>query len=175
MIAMPIDFLPTLPVALSLAACSAFPVLLISLSHGPARVSAPGRRFVVAAGLTVGLWVGLMLVPATPDAVDVVAGGLLLVTTLLAGFTLWTLVAWGFTLSMLLALGRSGRPLTLNEWVADYTGGRPLSAFARDRLGVLTRLGLADVRGDRVVMAPGRGRLVARVAAVLRRTFGLPS
>ena len=140
---MSIDFAPSLTIALSLTACGLLPVYVLILSHGPWKVSAPGRRFIVAAGATVVTWAGLMAVPAEPALPDVVAGGLLLITALLAGFTVWTLVAWGFTLSMLLTLARAGRPLALDEWVTGYTGGKPIDAFSRDRLGVLLRLGLA--------------------------------
>ena len=115
-----------------------------------------------------------MFIPDSPDPVDVLAGALLLFTALLAGFTLWTLVAWGFTLSMLLTLARSDRPLSLEEWIIRYTNGKPLTAFARDRLGVLFRLGLATSREGRVVMTPHRGRFVARIAGLLRFTLGLP-
>src|SRR5262245_11072429 len=107
---MPIDFIPTLPVALSLAAVALLPVLLLALSHGLLKVTAPGRRFVLSAALTWCAWLAAMIGSA-PDATELVTGGLLLAAATLAGFTLWTLVAWGFTLSMLLALYRAGRSL----------------------------------------------------------------
>jgi hypothetical protein len=171
---MTIDFLPSPPVAVSLAACGCLPVLLLVLSHGPAKVPAPGKRFVLAAGLTWGAWVAAALA-LEPDAVELLTGTLLLATATLAGFTLWTLVAWGFTLTMLLTLNRAGKPLTVDEWALAYTGGKPLEAFARDRLGVLLRLGLAEVRGSEVAMTPRRGRAFARIVAGLRRLFGLPT
>lgn len=170
---MPVDLVPSPPVALSLAACAALPAVLLALSHGPARVAAPGRRFVLAAGLTWGGWLAATLA-ADPAWVDLLTGALLLATATLAGFTLWTLVAWGFTLTMLAALDRAGRPLTVDEWAMAYTGGRPLDAFARDRLGVLLKFGLAELRGGEVVMTPGRGRLFAKGVAALRKLFGLP-
>lgn len=171
---MTVDFVPTPAVAVSLVACVLLPVFLLSLSHGSLRVAAPGRRFVLAAGLTWVAWLAT-LTGTAPDAVDFVTGAMLLATATLAGFTLWTLVAWGFTVSMLLALSRAGEPLTLEEWALAYTRGKPLDAFARDRLGVLFKLGLATERGGQVVMTPGRGRLFAVGAAVLRKLFGLPA
>jgi hypothetical protein len=169
---MTIDFVPTLPVAVSLAACASLPVSLLALSHGPLKVAAPGKRFVLAAAVA---WVAWLAATAAtrPDWVELVTGALLLATATLAGFTLWTLVAWGFTVSMLLALARAGRPLTADEWVLAHTRGEPLAAFAEDRLGVLLRLGLAEVRGGRVVMTPRRGRAFAKCAAALRKLFGL--
>lgn len=170
---MPVDFVPSAPVALSLAACALLPGVLLALSRGPARVAAPGRRFVVATGLTWAAWLAAMIA-IVPGWVDLSTGALLLATATLSGFTLWTLVAWGFTLSMLLALARGGRPLTAAEWALATTRGRPLDVFARDRLGVLLALGLARVEGGRVVMTPARGRFVARAARTLRFLFGLP-
>jgi hypothetical protein len=172
--AMPIDFIPTLPVALSLAAVVLLPAFLLALSHGPLKVTAPGRRFVLSAALMWVAWLAAMLGTA-PGAVELVTGGLLLATATLAAFTLWTLVAWGFTLSMLLALRRAGRPLTADEWARAYTRGKPPGAFARDRLCVLLKLGLAEVHGYVVVMTPGRGRVFARITVFLRGLFGLPT
>jgi hypothetical protein len=170
---MGVDFVPTVPVALSLAACALLPGTLLALSHGPGKVAAPGRRFVLATALTWLAWAVAALAVA-PGWVELLTGALLLATATLVGFTLWTLVAWGFTLSMLLALARAGRPLTVEAWALEYTRGKPLAAFARVRLGVLFALGLAEVRGGAVVMTPRRGRLFANAAAALRRLFGLP-
>ncbi len=169
---MTVDIIPTAAVALSLVACGLLPVFLLSLSHGVLKVAAPGRRFVLAASLTWGAWFATL--PATaPNAVELVTSVLLLATATLAGFTLWTLVAWGFTVSMLLALNRSSEPLTVDEWALEYTRGKPLDAFARDRLGVLFKLGLAESRGGDVVMTPFRGKMFARCAGTLRNLFGL--
>jgi hypothetical protein len=163
-----------LPVALSLIACVLLPVALLALSHGPLKVPAPGKRFVVATAVVWAAWVAAM-VAVRPDSVELVTGGLLLATATLAGFTLWTLVAWGFTVSMLLALSRADRPLTVDGWALAYTRGKPLAAFARDRLGVLLKLGLAEVRGGEVVMTPRRGRVFAKAATAFRNLFGLPT
>jgi hypothetical protein len=170
---MPVDFIPTLPVALSLLACGCLPIVLLAVSHGPSRVAAPGRRFVLAIGIVWVAWLAAMLA-SSPEWVDLLSGMLLLATATLAGFTLWTLVAWGFTVSMLLALDRAGRPLSVEEWGLAYTRGKPLEAFTRDRLGVLFTLGLAEIRGADVAMTPVRGRALARIAVLLRVLFGLP-
>ena len=167
-----IDFVPSLPVAFSLGSCALLPLALLVLSHWPLKVTAPGQRFVLAAVAMWTAWLAAMIV-CVPDLVDAVTGGLLLATTTLACFTLWTLIAWGFTLSMLLTLHRAGRPLQMDDWVAAYTRGKSLEAFALDRLGVLFKLGLAKMRDGKVVMTPGRGRVIARLAVLLRKLFGL--
>ena len=171
---MAVDFIPTLPVAQSLAACVLLPVALLAMSHGPLKVRAPGRRFVLAASVVWAAWLFTMIA-VRPDWVELVTGALLLATATLAGFTLWTLVAWGFTVSMLLALARADRPLTVDGWALAYTRGKPLAAFAEDRLGVLLKLGLAEIRGGDVVMTPHRGRVFAKAATAFRKLFGLPT
>jgi hypothetical protein len=169
---MPIEFVTSMPVALSLFACAMSPIVLLALSHAPLKVSGPGQRFVAATAVTWTAWFGA-IVAIAPGWVDLLTGAMLLAAATVAGFTLWTLVAWGFTLSMLLSLNRAGRPLSLEEWSQAYANGRPLGTFARDRLGVLFGLGLAELRGDEVIMTPVRGRVVARVTSVLRNLFGL--
>jgi len=111
-----------------------------------------------------------MLVPAW---LELLSGALLLATATLAGFTLWTLIAWGFTLSLLQALDRGVRSLTVEEWALVYTRGRPFDVFARDRLGVLFMLGLAEPRGGNIVMTANRGWFLARLTGWFRRLFGL--
>jgi hypothetical protein len=170
---MPIDFLPTWPEAASLAACCGLPVMVLGLSHGPWRIGAPGRRFVFAAAGCWTVWLAAMIALG-PGAVDLLTGALLLATATIVYFTLWTLVAWGFTLSMLLVLHQSARPMSVDEWAQACTNGKPFEAFARDRLGLLFALGLAEERGGRVAITPGRGRLFARLTGMLRALFGLP-
>jgi hypothetical protein len=104
-----------------------------------------------------------------------VTGTLLLGSATLAGFTLWTLIAWGFTLSLLLALERAGHPLTIEQWTRAYTSGRPLESLAHDRLGLLFRLGLAEMRDEGLLVLARRGRWVAHLAFKCRRVFGLSS
>ncbi len=147
-------------------------MVLLALSHGPLRIAAPGNRFIFAVAITWLLWIAAIIAIA-PGWVDWLTGALLLATATLAGFTLWTLVAWGFTVSMLVALCRSERRLSEEEWALAYTGGKPLAAFTRDRLGVLLKLRLAEVQGDQVVMSPRRGLLFAKATTFLRNLFGV--
>ena len=148
---MPIDVVPSLPVAVSLAACGSMPFVLLALSHGPWRIAAPGRRFVVAAALTWAAWLCVMSFLA-PVWVDFVTGALLIATATLAGFTLWTLIAWGFTLSMLLALSRAERPLSVEEWALAHTRRQAARGVRSRSARRAVAMGLAEVRGDRVVM-----------------------
>lgn len=160
------------PVGVALVAAALLPVLLVVLGHGPWRVAAPGRRFLVAAALG---WsaggVAFSLVPGS--GFDRAAGLLILAGATLVVFVFWTLVAWGFTLTMLRALAAADHPLTEEQWIAGVTGGRNLTAFCTDRLRVLERFGCAARVGDRVVLTRAAGRRTARLAVACRRLFGL--
>lgn len=168
-----VDFTPAPPVAAALLACGLLPLVLLGVSRGPLRVAAPGRRFAWAAGITWGLWV-VLAVTGGPDGGGMVTGALVLAAATLAGFTLWTLLAWGFTLSLVRAVGRVGTPAAAAIDAATDADCLTPETFTRDRLGVLLRFGLAEVRGGRVVLTPRWGWAAARLVTVLRTLFGLP-
>ncbi len=170
---MTIDFIPSATIAVSLLLCAGLPVLVVLLSHGPWKVSHPGRRFLVAT-LAIGVGWALAMCVMSPRWVELLTGGLLLATATLVAFTCWTLIAWGFTLSMLLALARAECPLQEQYWVQRYTGGRPLEALTRDRLGLLVKLGLARVDDGELILNLPRGRWLAQITMLLRQLFGLP-
>jgi hypothetical protein len=61
------NFTPPLPILSALGAALLLPVVLAGLSHGPWKVPAPGRRFVLAAALVLAGW-GLSLPALRPLA-----------------------------------------------------------------------------------------------------------
>lgn len=167
----------SLTILFSFCMLGVLPFTLIALSHGPLRVAAPGRRFVVTAALIVILWlIGLFALydGGQRDAfADVIVAVLLMTGGLLAAFTLWTLIAWGFSVSLLLALSQRGGTLDFTSWVHAYTGGQSLERFAKDRQGVLLRFNLAQANETGLRITPWPGRAVAFVAVALRRLFGI--
>jgi hypothetical protein len=167
------NFVPSGSIAASIITALMLPPVLATLSHGPWKIAAPGRRFAIAAALCVTGWgISLALLDEVALA-DATAGALILLAAVLAEFTLWTLVAWGFTVSLLAAVARADRELTLDEWAVEYAGGRPIQALARDRLGVLVRFGLATWTNGRAVATKGAGVRTARLVGCLRTLFGL--
>ena len=148
-----------------MAACL-LPLLLMALAHGPLREPRPGRRFLVAAGLDFSLWLGWLFLQPEWELADLTAGGLVLLTAYLVGFTLWTLIAWGFTLTMLRALASAKGPVSMDEWVVEYTGGHNLHAFGKDRLSLLLKSRLGRLEGEYVLPTP-KGRFGAKVGALL--------
>jgi hypothetical protein len=166
-----VNFFPAWPILTALFAALAVPVVLALLSHGPWKIVAPGRRFLVAVSLAAGAWPGCLLF-SEPRPADLLAGVLILASAVLAEFTLWTLIAWGFTASLLMTLARENRSLATDEWIAAYTAGQTIDAFSLDRLGVLFRFGLAVRQPDRIVLTRG-GRPAARFVRILRLVLGL--
>ena len=169
------DLVPTPVVGGALLACGLLPACLLGLSHGPCRIARPGLRFASASLLVVSSWVVGVCLAGGAAWADILTGSLLLLTCVLASFTLWTLLAWGFTLTMILAVSRREGPISFDEWAREYTRGRELEAFSRDRLGLLFRAGAATRESDSISLTPWRGRLLARAVMLFRRLYGLPS
>lgn len=171
------DITPGPVTAWGLGLAVAHPAMLVALSHGPARVASAGRRYLVATGICLALWAaaaaGTASAGAAVDWSDIVAGALILCAALWAFGTLWTVICWGFTASLLQALARLGQPGDEDAWFREYTGGVGIETFVRDRLSLLTAAGLARECGESVVIATGRGRLLAACLRVLHRLYGL--
>jgi hypothetical protein len=149
------------------------PLLLALLSHGPWKISSPGRRFHVSAALVSVGWIFFLVCQESYDVADLIASLMIWLTALLVAFSFWSLLAWGFTISLLAALARARQPLTFAEWVAEYTGGDTVETFARDRLSLLLRAGLARMDGDDVCLTPGWAPRLAWLIGSLRRLFGV--
>ena len=173
------SFALPVPILLSFCLLGTLPLVLVVLSHGPLRVTAPGRRFVVAALLVVIMWIsGLITLhdgEASDAFADLIVAALLMMGGLLSAFTLWTLIAWGFSVSLLLALSRHGGTLDSSSWVRAYTGGQSLERFAKDRQRILLKFNLAQAGETGVRITPWPGKAVSFVAIALRRLFGVRS
>jgi hypothetical protein len=167
------NFIPSPAILAGIVAGCSLPIVVGVLSHGPWQVAAPGRRFHMAAALVTAGWICFHVWQGAFDVADLVASLLIWLTALLVGFSFWSLLAWGFTLSLLTALARAGRPLSFAEWVACYTGGGTVETFARDRLNLLLRAGLARQEGDLIRLTPGWGPRFAWLVDALRFAFGV--
>lgn len=146
--------------------------MLLCLSRGPCRITAPGPRFKVATvAVSIG-WGAFLLWDASPALADIVASLLIWLTALLVGFSFWSLLVWGFTVTLLMRLVEAPRPLRFDEWVAAYTGGGSAETFARDRLSILVGMGLARQEDEYVRLTSGWAVTFARFVGALRRGFG---
>lgn len=158
----------------ALASSLLVPVYFLMLSRGPFRVGALGNRYRGAVSLLVLVWIGLgvLLGRDSPTFTeDMVAGGLIVAAASMAMFNAWALLCWGFTLSMMSVLWRAGRPLSLDVWILEHSGG-PIEAFADNRLKVLLGMDLARRDANLVRLTPLKGRMMARLDCLARRWHG---
>lgn len=161
---------------MALASWVILPLVLIALGRGPLRIAGDRDRFLAAAGLTLGIWVlaGCLTwrLGAPSSWHDGLAGALILVTAVWAAGMVWSVVCWGLTTSLLTAL--EGLPgATGEEWIRAYAGSSGLEGFTRDRLSILTAMGLARESGGAVALTGLRPRLIAAGAQALQRLYGV--
>jgi hypothetical protein len=166
---------PSAPIVAAIFASCLLPFFLLALSHGPLRIAAPTRRFLVAAACAVAVLVTLLILGEGGEWPDFVAAVALALGSLLAGFTLWTLVAWGFTVTMLRVVEEAGQVASADDWCRAYTGGHGIERFAVDRCALLVRFGFARPAAAEMpsLAITARGRALARAAAIGRALFGL--
>ena len=166
--------MPPPPIGDALVASVSLPFFVLVLARGAWRIEAPMKRFIAAAaGAVLVMAIGLYFA-GSADGVELAAAIILLLGSLLAGFTFWTLIAWGFTLSMLRVLEEGHGFDSVEAWCGAYTGGRDIRAFASDRCGLLLRLGLVRYDGQDGLIATPTGRFAARFVMGVRYFFGLP-
>jgi len=167
------NVVPSLTILAGILASLFLPLALFLLSHGPWKVRAPSRRFVLAAILTSAAWALFQARQESVAIADQIASAMILVMVILVEFSFWCLLAWGFTLSLLLALARAQQPLTFEQWVSAYSSGGNVETFTRDRLSLLLQHRVAWLDGEFVRMTPGRGQHLATLVDLLRRLFGV--
>ena len=105
---------------------------------------------------------------------DVLGGVLLLTTSIMLAYVLYSLLAWGFTLTLLTALAQAGRPLTSAQWAAAYMRGGDIGTFAHNRLRLLLGSGMA-VSTDSTVTATTRGIMIVYLVRFVRLMTGIGS
>jgi hypothetical protein len=170
-----LNFIPAPPILSAIAASCLLPFLILALSHGPLRVAAPMRRFLIAAALATGVMIAGLALGDIGEWPELAAAIFLGLGSLLAVFTLWTLVAWGFTLTMLRVVEKAGTLASIDAWCRAYSDGHTIERFALDRCALLTRFGFARSDGTATarLMITGPGRAIARVVTAGQSLFGL--
>ena len=167
---------PPMPVAWALMLCAAFPFLLLLLSHGPAKITAPGRRFVVVWSMMVLIWAALCAARASVADVsaDYASGLMIFGAAILISFMFWSVLCWGVTLNMLVYMGPFTRPVSRPDWERGYAGPGGLSTLVSNRAELLINLGLATQDAERSAIGlTVAGRLTARLAVMLAAIFSV--
>lgn len=166
------NFLPGPAQAAAICLSAALPLLLLCYGR-IAAIRGAGRRFRLGCLSVVALFViACIALPGQRHLDDVVGGLLLLATTMMLCYVLFSLLAWGFTLTLLTALVQAGRPLTLEQWAAAYMQGGDPGAFAHNRLKLLIGSGMVTMADSRLTPTT-KGLAVAYLVKLVRFATGL--
>jgi len=160
---------PSEIIAASFAASVSVPLFLVMVSRRPFRVRNFRDRFRLAALLAIGLWTAMIL---AGDEVwsfdakaigDMLAGALIIFSSILTTLIVWLLVATGVSVNLLVSLSAKPAPVEIDSWLADYGDGFGVDDLFRDRLNLLCSTGAAAV--DESVVSLARGTRIP--AAIL--------
>ena len=66
----------------------------------------------------------------------VIASLLLLTSSIIINFTIWSILIWGFTVSLLESIINKKR-ITKSKWIKIYTRNKSLDFFTQDRIKLL--------------------------------------
>ena len=173
------NFLPGAVIAISLLCGIGIVPVLITLSHGPARIESAKTRFLAAIAVCFFAWVlGASLLSALEyqfSWYDVLTSMAIFFTATVAWGMLWSLVCWGFTTSLLAALSSLDSSVNRERWFRAYGGGSSIADFSDNRLSILLALGLARVEGSTVILSGKAGKFMALLVLNLRKFYGIPN
>jgi hypothetical protein len=164
---------PSSPIAAAIAAAVSLPLFLFALAHSPWRPKSPMRHFLSAAGASCGLLAALLFAMGQVEWPDLLAALVLLVASLLAGYTLWTLIVWGFTLAMLNVIEQRQHVGSIEAWCVAYAGDKGIDAFTVNRCSLLLAADFAELQSSRELSITPRGHLAAQLVKAVRWIFGL--
>src|SRR6185312_16282865 len=107
---------------------------------------------------------------------DMLAGALIISSSILTTLIVWLLVAKGVSVSLLASLSAKSEPVEIDSWLADYGDGFGADDLFRDRLNLLCSTGAAVIDGSTVSLAKG-SRIPAAIlgAAMLYLNFQTPT
>lgn len=166
------------PIGLALLVGLSFPFFLTVTRYWTAIAGSPSTRYIaacIAAGAT---WVALLwcvdyFEPPQSRPLQLVNGGLVLLTSFVGFLALWGLLTRGCSLAILLALSRFHDSTDLDELASAYSGGRGLEWLTEKRLASLSRAGLIVRNHGLIRVTEPRGFLTARLHLWIVRYLGL--
>jgi hypothetical protein len=151
-------------VTAAFAASIGLPLCLLVIARLPSLAGRNAVQFLVSVLIATAAWAGaLMLVPAArpAGAVEIAIGAMVIGSAVLVYLEIWSLLSRGYTLALIVAIHRSGGPLTADELARRYRGGEGLEWIMRHRLAGLEAAGLVQRTGDQLVLTPRLGRAAA--------------
>jgi hypothetical protein len=173
---------PSQIVATSFAASVSVPSFLFAFSRGPFAVGDLRQRLRLSSMLAIAFWMGMVLSGDefwrfdAKAAGDVLAGALVILSSILTTLIVLLLVAAGVSTSLLISLSRNPGPVEIEPWLADYGNGFGVKDLFRDRLNLLLGTRAAVLRESTIVLVRGARIPVAILeAAMLFFNFSKPT
>jgi hypothetical protein len=171
-----LDFTMHGTLAASLAASLSLPIYLLLVVRIPSLAGRNALQFLVSVMITIGVWTSaLLFIPAArpTSTAEIVMGAMVVCAVTLFYLEIWALLSRGYTLSLISTIYQSGHPLSAAELARSYRRGQGLEWIMDHRVAGLEAAGLVQRDGDRLVLTPRRGRLVAWSYRLAIRFLGL--
>jgi hypothetical protein len=163
-----------IPRIIVLAILTGFSTLIfrIIFSHRPFRLAGFWTQIAVSSLSGVSLWIVLLIILHTTNPItwaerwDVVCGVLIHLCAFWCNYWIGNL-GGGFRVQMAINLADQTRPVTLEEWMAAFSG-LGLDVFLKDRLNsILIPWKIVSVNDHKITLLPGWGMFFGKLIAIL--------
>jgi hypothetical protein len=164
---------PSQIVSASFVASASVLLFLFALSRGPFLVRDLRKRFRLSSVLAVVVWAGLVLAGSefwlfdAKSIGDVLAGALIIFSSILTTLIVLLLVAAGVSTTLLVSLSANPEPVEIEPWLSDYGHGFGIEDLFRDRLNLFFGTRAAALRQSKVVLARNARIPVALLEAAM--------
>tara|TARA_Y100000591_G_C21844959_1_gene708124 strand:+ start:272 stop:769 length:498 start_codon:yes stop_codon:yes gene_type:complete len=99
----------------------------------------------------------------------VLASILLLTSSIIINFTIWSILIWGFTVSLLESV-MSKKKITKPKWIEIYTGNKSLDFFTQDRIKLLLIIKSIEKKKNDIQIN-SIGLTVSKIYMILKKYF----
>ena len=97
----------------------------------------------------------------------VIASLLLLTSSIIINFTIWSILIWGFTVSLLESIINKKR-ITKSKWIKIYTRNKSLDFFTQDRIKLLLLIKSIKKKKN-TIQINSTGIVVSKIYGVLKK------
>tara|TARA_E500000178_G_C17009205_1_gene749675 strand:- start:879 stop:1382 length:504 start_codon:yes stop_codon:yes gene_type:complete len=96
---------------------------------------------------------------------------ILLTSSIIINFTLWSMFIWGFTISLLGTIKKK-EIITKSKWIKNYTGGKNLEFFTYDRIKLLSIINsIKKHKEKRFIQINCTGIIISKIYKFLKKNI----